>query len=367
MRAALSRFSHSANVIIPALFLAGFLVYPLGASDYGASNVAYLFVWVFLSLSLWITWGRTGILSFGQTAFFGVGGYLYGIIALNLNVAGLTPLALLVAVGVAGLFAMVVGYVMFYGGVSDVYVGITTLAITLGLETFLDQTAGAKWAIGRALLGGFNGMTGIPSLSIAGVDLTGRTLYYFLAIALAAAYGCMYWLAHSRYGCTLVAIRENRERTELLGYDVRRIQLQIFTLGGVLAGVSGVLYAAWGNYMTPSSLGVTAAVLPVIWVAAGGRKSLLASVVSTLVLVELSQALSVSYGQYALVALGGILVAIVLFAPDGALVLASTLVQRMFTARLHLRGITSETAPAASREMAPVAPVMALVGGEVDV
>jgi hypothetical protein len=75
----------------------------------------------------------------------------------------------------------------------------------------------------------------------------------------------------------LVAIRENPERAEMLGYDVRKYQLVAFVLGGALAGLSGALYTAWGQYITPSSMGLTAAAMPIVWVAVGGRKDLTAT------------------------------------------------------------------------------------------
>ena len=81
-------------------------------------------------------------------------------------------------------------------------------------------------------------------------------------------------------GQVLMAIREDVLRTELLGYDIRLEQLRAFVLAAVLAGVSGLLYVQWGNYITPSSIGLQQAALPVIWVAVGGRNSLLAVAIS---------------------------------------------------------------------------------------
>ena len=74
----------------------------------------------------------------------------------------------------------------------------------------------------------------------------------------------------------MLAIREDPLRTELLGYDIRARQLVVFVLAAVLAGISGLLYVQWGNYITPSQVGLLQAALPVIWVAVGGRDSLLA-------------------------------------------------------------------------------------------
>ena len=89
-------------------------------------------------------------------------------------------------------------------------------------------------------------------------------------------------LVNSRFGNVLVAIRENPERAEMLGYDIRKYQLGAFVIGSALAGLSGVLYTAWGQYITPSSMGMTAAALPIVWVAVGGRSDLTATLIGTL-------------------------------------------------------------------------------------
>ena len=112
---------------------------------------------------LWVAARGAGIFSFGQTAFFGLGAYAYTIAAINF---GGSTWAVLVAVLAAGAFAALLGYFMFFGGVNDVFVGLTTLALTLVLQTFMAQTAGPEWRVGAARLNGFNGMSGMPPLTI---------------------------------------------------------------------------------------------------------------------------------------------------------------------------------------------------------
>ena len=100
---------------------------------------------------------------------------------------------------------------------------------------------------------------------------------------LVVVYLALRMLVNSRFGNVLVAMRENPERATMLGYDIRRYQLGAFVIGSALAGLSGVLYTAWGQYITPSSMGITAAALPIVWVAVGGRSDLTATLVGTLV------------------------------------------------------------------------------------
>jgi branched-chain amino acid transport system permease protein len=127
-------------------------------------------------------------------------------------------------------------------------------------------------------------------------------------------------LVGSHYGRVLLAIREDPLRTELLGYDIRARQLAIFVLAAVLAGISGLLYVQWGNYITPSQVGLLQASLPVIWVAVGGRDSLLAVVISTYALNWLNYSLSSTGNQYALVIIGALLVFAMVFFPSGIIV-----------------------------------------------
>jgi urea transport system permease protein len=304
---------------------------PAFADAFLVGNIAYFMLWVFMALGLSLIWGYSGILSFGQTAFFGLAGYTYGVVSINLGAAhGLTWFALAVALAMAGVFAAILGYFMFYGGIREVFVGIVTLSVTLVLETFMAQTAGPEWAIGKARLNGFNGMSEMPPLTLPwpGGDLAleGPLLYWFLLLALVIVYLGLRMLVNSRFGNVLVAIRENPGRAEMLGYDVRRYQLIAFVIAGALAGFSGVLYTTWGIYITPSSMGLTAAALPIVWVAAGGRKDLTATIVSTILLVWVSQLLAVNGSQYALVLMGALLLTTVMIAPEGFVV---TLVRRM--------------------------------------
>ena len=306
-----------------ALVLAAALAYPQFSDGYTVGNTVYFFVWVFIALSLCLIWGYGGSLSFGQTAFFGIAGYGYGILTINFGSAyGFTLLALAIAVAIAALFAVLLGYFMFFGRIAGVFLGIVTLAVTLMLERFMAQTAGPEWHIGSARLNGFNGMSAMPPLTIPWpgepiVLFADVGLYYLVLGLLVFVYLALRILMNSSFGNVIVAIRENPERAEMLGYDVRKYQLITFVIGAALAGLSGVLYTVWGQYITPSSMGMTAASLPLIWVAVGGRSDLTSTVIGTLVVLAAFQALTIYGSQYALVFMGVLLVLTVLIAPNG--------------------------------------------------
>lgn len=306
-----------------AVVLAAALVFPMFSDGYTVGNTAYFFVWVFIALSLCLIWGYGGSLSFGQTAFFGIAGYAYGVLTINFGSAyGFTLIALLIALAIAALVALLLGYFMFFGRIEGVFLGIVTLAVTLMLERFMAQTAGPEWHIGTARLNGFNGMSGMPPLTIPWpggpiVLFADVGLYYLVLGILVLVYLALRIVMNSSFGNVIVAIRENPERAEMLGYDVRKYQLITFVIGAVLAGLSGVLYTAWGQYITPSSMGMTAAALPLIWVAVGGRSDLTSTVIGTLAVLAGFQALTIYGSQYALVVMGVLLVLTVLIAPNG--------------------------------------------------
>jgi len=325
-----------------AIVLAVALAYPLFSDGYTVGNTVYFFVWVFIALSLCLIWGYGGSLSFGQTAFFGIAGYGYGVLTLNFGAAyGFTLVAFVAAVAIAALFAVLLGYFMFFGRIAGVFLGIVTLAVTLMLERFMAQTAGPEWHIGAARLNGFNGMSAMPPLTIPWpgepiVLFADVGLYYFVLGLLVFVYLALRILMNSSFGNVIVAIRENPERAEMLGYDVRKYQLITFVIGAALAGISGVLYTAWGQYITPSSMGMTAAALPLIWVAVGGRSDLTSTVVGTLVVLAAFQALTIYGSQYALVFMGVLLVLTVLIAPNGLVLGAMNWLGRL-AARLTQR------------------------------
>lgn len=308
-----------------AVVVAAALVYPLFADGYDVGNNIYFLNWTFIALGLSLIWGYSGALSFGQTAFFGIAGYSYGILTINFGTAyGFGIASMLIAVLIAALCAAVLGYFLFFGRISGLFLGIVTLSVTLALERFMAQTAGPEWRVGAARLNGFNGMSGMPPLTVPwfGGEISlypDIALYYVVLGLLAVVYLGLRVLVNSRFGNVLVALRENPQRAEMLGYDIRKYQLGSFVIGSALAGVSGVLYTSWGQYITPSSMGLTAAVLPIIWVAVGGRSDLTATLLGTLVVLSAFQALTIYGSQYALIVMGLLLVCTVLLAPKGLL------------------------------------------------
>ncbi len=297
----------------------GLLIYPLLFGTFAASNAALFFIFSFLGLSLAFIWGYCGILSFGQVIFFGIGGYTFGIVGINFPGAGWSLIGLLLAVVVAAAGAAILGYFMFYGGIRDVYVSIITLVVTL--VAFTSMSRSSRWEIGEASLGGLNGMTGIPTLQLGigetAIAVDGVVIYYFVLGTLLVTYIGLRALVNSQYGHSMVAVREDESRTQSFGYNTARIKLVVFSIGGALGGFGGALFASWGNYIDPSVFGISFAILPVIWVSIGGRKSLIGAITATIFIEWLSNRLAVTGSEYALIVVGVLLLGTILFLPEG--------------------------------------------------
>lgn len=281
-----------------------------------------------LALSLALVWGYGGILCFGQSAFFGLGAYTYAIAMFNM---GESTLPVLLAIVLPAAFAALLGYFMFYGRISDVYLGVITLTVTLILFNSVNSTAGPEFHIGAARLGGFNGIPGIPPLNWpfdrkAPLDLEG--MFYLSTGALLLTYFGLRLLLASQFGRIIVGIRENERRAELLGYDPRVYKLVTFTIGGALAGFAGCLFANWGAFVSPTIFGLAQSAQIIIWVIVGGRGTLIGPVIGCIGIQWLTAALGANQPSggsdlwskifaNAPLILGVILIAFVLLVPKG--------------------------------------------------
>lgn len=310
-------------------------------SRYELINFSNFLISGFLALSLCLLWGYCGVLSLGQAAFFGIGGYTYGIVALNLlNAHGNTDVAFAAGIVLPTMLAAILGLIMFFARLAGVYVAILMLVVSLMFELFLLQTADPNYTIGAAYIGGFNGLRPaspddplLPSLIFgygeSVLEFDGRSVeFYYLTLGLlGAVYLGLRWLVNSSYGFLLVACREDAHRTETFGYDVRLVQLSVFCIAAAIAGLAGVLYTAWGTFIHPNQFGLKANILPVIWVAVGGRKDLTAALIGALVLEWVGLRLA-AVGEISLLIMGAILVIAMLITPEGVVTTLARVTER---------------------------------------
>lgn len=275
------------------------------------------------ALSLDFIWGKAGIFCFGQSALFGIGAYAYAVAAINIYPLTQETVTSFLIAGMMGAFAAaVLGYFIFYGKIGDVYLAIVTLAVTLALYTVMTSTAGPQYHIGNALLGGFNGMPGVPGIAIVipglfSVELDTQGLMYFAIGVALVIYLTLVILTGSRFGRTLSGIRDNELRMELLGYHVTVYKLVAFIIGGAVAGIGGALFAAWGMFVNPSLFALSQAALIVIWVMVGGRGTLIGAFLGVVFVQWISDEADRLVSEQTPLILGVMLIIVVLLFPNG--------------------------------------------------
>jgi len=316
-------------------------------------NLMQLTVFVVMSilaLSLALIWGYGGILCFGQAAFFGLGGYAYALAALNMDES---PVPILLSIAVPAVFALLLGYFMFYGRISNVYLGVITLTVSLILYNLVNSTSGEQYRIGVAPIGGFNGIPSVPAPHLVGrpdLVLDPEGLWYVAALSLILVYLGLRALIGSHFGRVVIAIRENEVRASLLGYDTRLYKLLVFTIGGGIAGYVGCLFDCWGAFVSPTVFGLGQSAQIIIWVIVGGLGTLIGPIIGCLVMEYLVTVLGTQQTLDSNLVLGAILVVFVLAVPKGVVPLVGSVLGSL-QAKLEQRSkARTARAPAEARQ-----------------
>ena len=276
-----------------------------------------------LGLSLDLVWGRAGILSLGQTAFYGLGGYVGSIAAINF--APITGNSLIWALPFGALTGLatstLVGWFIFYGRMGSLPSTILTYTVTLLLWTTLVSFTAQ---IGDAVVGGDNGMSNIPGFIIGfgetAIALEANEMFLVVVLISAAVYFLAQTVIRSPFGLVIDCIRLDPVKTELLGYDTRQFQLLLFMFSGAIAGIAGALFGAWANYLNPSIFSVQEALLVPVYVLVGGLGTLVGPFIGALAVGGLSFWLGsgVIGGQTTLI-VGVCLILLILFLKKGIL------------------------------------------------
>ncbi|HUH83409.1 MAG TPA: branched-chain amino acid ABC transporter permease, partial [Stellaceae bacterium] len=277
--------------------------------------------------------------------YFGLGAYTYAVVAIN---AGESTVAIPCAILVSALVAAVVGAMMFYGRVSDVYMGAITLVVTLLFKQFMDGTAGDAYRIGAARLGGFNGMPTVPPFNFPFdphwrfIPFRAVDFYYYVAVVvLLLAYLLSRGILASRFGRVLIGVRENEVRMELLGYNVPAYKTAIFAISAGMAGLAGTLYAAFEANVTPAVFSLQQTAEVIIWVIVGGLGTLIGPMIGAAALVELKGWIGGQTSIDSGLMLGAILVLVVLLLPRGVVPSLAAWQRRMVRGATQRRRRTS--------------------------
>jgi len=327
----LLRLRGATAVAIAAAALLAFV--PLGLSDFQLSLLTKFLVFAIVALSLDLIWGYAGILSIGHGVFFGLGAYAFGMY-LKLEAAGsrlpdfmawsgLTelpwfwrpfadPAVAILMVFVAPMaVAALLGFLAFRSGIQGVYFAIVTqaLALVLGLLLVGQQ----PYSGGTNGLTNFSTVFGLPIID-PNVQLA---LYYVVAACLGGVLvGCLV-LAHSRFGLLLVALRDDPRRVRALGYNPVTINTAVFTISAGIAGLAGALFAPTVGIVAPAMVGVVPSIEMVVWVAVGGRGTLVGPILGAILVNGAKSGLSERFPEVWLYFLGALFIGSVLFFPHG--------------------------------------------------
>ena len=295
-----------------AIILALLVAAPLVLPEFWQRFVTEILIWGLLAMSSDILIGYTGMVSFGHSAFFGLG--MYGAAAALLTVSPPNLwLALLYGLVGAGAVAVFVAY--FSTRLRDIYFAITTLVFSQIFYVVI-----FTWT---AVTGGENGLTfRRPDLTIAGlvaVPFTANALHWFVVAVVTASYLILRRITQSPFGMVLQAIRENEPRTRAIGYAVERYKIVAVMLSGLFAGLAGILYALQNKFAAPDFVFFLISGEVVIWNVMGGMGTLVGPIAGAAFFLLLREGLSRFFTEYYLIPVGVIFTAMVIFVPQGLL------------------------------------------------
>lgn len=250
---------------------------PFIANDFWILFLTKIFILGMLAISFDLVWGYAGIMSFGQALFFGFGGYVTALLATKsemTSVFTLLPVAALVGLVLA--FTVAALIILGKRVPSMVFVALGTLTGSYVME---------RLARGWSWVGGQNGISSLPRLTVGSFEIEeGLPFYYLALVILILTYLACRWLVRSQFGLVLAGIRQQESRVAFLGYQVQSFKGLVFSFAGLIAGVSGALFAFHEGFVGPGQLGPVLSTQAVLYVLFGGVGTLVGAVVGTTLL-----------------------------------------------------------------------------------
>ena len=288
-----------------------------------------------VALGIDLIWGYTGMLSLGQGIFFALGGYalgmwlqlsalqpgqlpeffsLYGVKSLPAFWQPFhSPLFTLFAIWVIpALVAGVLGYLVFRNRIKGVYFSILTQAALLVFFNFFNGQ--------QKLINGTNGLktdTAVIFGQLVGSDGMQRVLFWITVLLVIGAFLLCRWLTAGRFGDALIAIRDDEPRLRFTGYNPTAYKTVVFAVAGALAGISGALYTVQSGIVSPQYMAVPFSIEMVIWVAVGGRGTLIGAVLGAVLINYAKSLVSEALPETWLFIQGGLFLLVVTALPDG--------------------------------------------------
>jgi len=290
------------GILLLIMFLA-----PLLASDFAVVFFTEIMIMGLFAVAFNLLFGYTGLLSFGHAAYFAIGAYSTGLFLIHVNQS--IPIAFAVGFLIATLAALIIGFLCVR--LDEIYFAMLTLAFGMMIHTLI-------WQWDR-LTGGADGLVGIPRPSFLGWDLSDHQVYYYFTLVVVSVCMAILWLiTRSPLGLTLRSIRENAERVEYLGLNMKRYRLISFVISGLFSGIAGALFAPFEMAISPDTAFWTKSAEPVFMSLVGGMHVFAGPLVGAGVFMFLKEIIS-GYTQYWMFPLGAILILLVIFFRGGIL------------------------------------------------
>ena len=288
--------------ILILLFL---VLAPLFLTEFLTVFFTEILIMSLFALAFNLLFGFTGLLSFGHAAYFSLGAYTSAMILIKVTPS--IPLAFFAGFSVATIAAWIIGY--FCVRLDEIYFAMLTLAFGMMTHTVIWQ-----W---DTQTGGADGLVGIPRPHFLFFNLSDNIHYYYFTMIIVVVCAALLWIIiNSPFGLTLKSIRENHDRVEYLGINMRRYRLLSFVISGFFCGVAGALFAPFEKAISPDIAFWTKSAEPVFMSLLGGMNIFFAPVAGAALFMYLKEIIS-GYTEYWMFPLGAILILIVIFLPGG--------------------------------------------------
>ena len=317
-------------MLILALLL---LAAPFVLSDFRVNLLGKILAFAILALSLDLIWGYAGMLSLGHGVFFGLGAYAFAMFLKLKASAGELPdfmfwsglkelpffwspfqhawFAIPMVVIVPGVLAGAIGYLVFRSRITGVYFALISQALALMVSIlFIGQ---------QPYTGGTNGLTNLTSVfgySLYSSD-TQQALYFITVAFLLGSYLVCIGIVSSPFGRLLLAIRDDENRVRFSGYDPAVIKTAVYCVSAALAGIGGALYAPQVGIVSPTVMGIVPSIEVAVWVAVGGRGTLIGAIVGAVIVNYAKSLLSESFPDIWTYFLAVLFIGAVLLFPRG--------------------------------------------------
>jgi urea transport system permease protein len=322
--------------IVVLVMLALIFIAPLLLSGFYQNLLGRFLALAIVALGIDLIWGFTGLLSLGHGVFFTLGGYALAMhlklqfppnastrIPDFMSLYGGTDLpwfwepfhsftfSALAVFLLPALVAAGLGYLIFRNRIRGVYFSILTQATTIIFFNFFNGQ--------QQLFNGTNGLTDFRTLLGATVNTrqTQFVIYIFTIIFLALSYALCRWLTSGRFGRLLVAIRDDESRVRFSGYNPTGFKVLVFAISAALAGVAGAMFTLQSGIVSPNSMNIAFSIEMVIWVAVGGRATLVGAILGALIVNFARSLLSTRFPDIWLFFQGGLFLFVVLLLPNG--------------------------------------------------